>query len=373
MQKIASLFKSNLKMVIGIFVGLVIGGITAYAAGTVLFQSNIVGYVNTESGLTSTNVKGALDELYTKYTQLECQGGYAKYDETTHQYICNRPICKAVTDSSKLHSEQCNNANTTRYCQGDGYEIGEDITYGSIWDGESALVAGNAFDCDVDGDGEYTERFYYVSDYFNTQTQTFDSTTAVLTYSYPMTAFANILSGAHIDGPIEATEVLPLTSGSNAWTDELLKVTDTVNNTKYRTILACASFPCVELSTTASGDALPTAFEYKNSNNIPNAARLLTTKEIENGCYNGSNAVGSLSVRCKFLFELTSYADNVGDATNGYYWYLMLETPQTSNSEQEWFIGTVLRNLGYNMVPFGGKFTVRPTIDVDKTKIEYEA
>ena len=62
--------KSNIKLIIGIIIGLFVAATTVYAAGEILFQSNIVGYDNTASGLTSTNVQAALDELYTKATTL---------------------------------------------------------------------------------------------------------------------------------------------------------------------------------------------------------------------------------------------------------------------------------------------------------------
>ena len=58
--------KSNIKLLIGVVIGLLLASITVYAAGEILFQSNVVGYDNTTSGLTSTNVQDALDELLGK-------------------------------------------------------------------------------------------------------------------------------------------------------------------------------------------------------------------------------------------------------------------------------------------------------------------
>ena len=63
MKKIKGIFKKNVKLVIGIIIGLIITGTTVYA--TILFASNQVGYNNTSSELISTDVQGALDELYT--------------------------------------------------------------------------------------------------------------------------------------------------------------------------------------------------------------------------------------------------------------------------------------------------------------------
>ncbi len=70
------------------------------------------------------------------------------------------PVCKRATT---LHTEVCNQ--TSNYCAGSGYAVGDTITYGNL--GITGILAsGDAFDCDVNGDGLYdseTERFYYVS------------------------------------------------------------------------------------------------------------------------------------------------------------------------------------------------------------------
>ena len=56
------------KNIIGFIVGVILcTGTFVYAAVT--FPSNEVSYDNTESGLSSTNVKGAIDELYTECTK----------------------------------------------------------------------------------------------------------------------------------------------------------------------------------------------------------------------------------------------------------------------------------------------------------------
>ena len=76
----------------------------------------------------------------------------------------NKYICKRAT---VLHTEECKG----QYCANAGYKVGGSygtttITYGSLGVSGS-LVSGDAFDCDVNGDGVYdseTERFYYVTD-----------------------------------------------------------------------------------------------------------------------------------------------------------------------------------------------------------------
>ena len=72
-----------------------------------------------------------------------------------------------------------------------GNEIGSTITYGQC--GTSGnLNTGDAFTCDVNGDGKFDElyeRFYYVSDYYNTHTGKFEDDTVVLIYYYSVISF----------------------------------------------------------------------------------------------------------------------------------------------------------------------------------------
>ena len=65
-------------------------------------------------------------------------------------------ICKKAT---VLHTETCESTDTAA-CLGAGYAQHEKITYGKIINSDT-LVAGDAFDCNVDGTG-YNQRFYYL-------------------------------------------------------------------------------------------------------------------------------------------------------------------------------------------------------------------
>ena len=63
----------NIKLILGLITGLLLGGITAYAATKVTAQE--VPYTNSKlSGV--TNVSGAIDSLYTKASNLTCPIGY---------------------------------------------------------------------------------------------------------------------------------------------------------------------------------------------------------------------------------------------------------------------------------------------------------
>ena len=88
-------------------------------------------------------------------------------------------ICKRATT---LHTEECIWNDQAGFCSGAGYTTTGSkgtttITYGNLGT-SGTLTSGDAFDCDVNGDGVYdpsTERFYYVSDYYNTGTKSFES------------------------------------------------------------------------------------------------------------------------------------------------------------------------------------------------------
>ena len=114
-------------------------------------------------------------------------------------------LCKRATT---LHSETCTSSSITGYC----YAGGTSITYGQIGS-SGTLTSGDAFDCDVNGDGTYdpaTERFYYVTD--------LNSTTAILIF-YTNTNSAGERnggtrppydsSGINYNGPVTAASVLP--------------------------------------------------------------------------------------------------------------------------------------------------------------------
>ncbi len=64
MKRIKSYLKTNFKgIMIGIVIGVLLCGTIGVCAAT-YFESNLVTYDNTESGLNSTDVQGAIDELY---------------------------------------------------------------------------------------------------------------------------------------------------------------------------------------------------------------------------------------------------------------------------------------------------------------------
>ena len=288
------------------------------------------------------------------------------------------PICKRVTSTSQLHTETCKYTSGSNYCYADGYYSGGSkntttITYGTIWNGSSALKAGDAFDCDVNNDGTYdstTERFYYVSDRWTpgTNINTFDTNTAVLIY------YSNFSNGAASDraekyhasdnwhGPVTAATHLPKTTGSNAWRSDLL-------TTRSRMIYACTD----DCGTTPSlvtegGTITPNPYNYGSTT----AARLLTLPEAVKGCkaLNNNTSLrieGSLTV-CNFFFEKTQYArsSSFPYSTIG----IWLENPYTYFEKNVFNLDAYSRYLAGSDVDDNMTVGVRPVIEVPKSKIQ---
>lgn len=157
-------------------------------------------------------------------------------------------ICKKATT---LTTATCDATATNQGCRAAGFAAGGTIVFGNI-NSSDTLVPGDAFDCDVDGEG-YTKRFYYV--------RTVDNK-AVLIYNY------NFQDGAEGN-------------------DKNYLYTDALN----------------ELPSTTTWDNLPITFENDK------AARFITIDDLTDMTgldFNGLKTAKSLE-NYKFLFENTSY------------------------------------------------------------------
>ena len=242
--------------------------------------------------------------------------------------IARTKLCKRATT---LHTGTVGTSTTT-------------VNYGQI--GTSGkLASGDAFDCDVNGDGVYdaaTERFYYVTDLSGV------SNTAVLifygnsndsgVYLANRTYYAYL--GSNYSGPLTAINALPTTT---AWPRVgLIKKTSQIYNEKGGTTAAYST-------NTTTTHNLP-KFTYTT------AARLLTYQEYEKITDNS------------FLWE------NFGDGGQiaGCIW---LNTPQYSTglSNAVWAIDKHVSNVLAPM-PNDGANTlcgVRPVIEVLKTDMIY--
>lgn len=277
--------------------------------------ANNIGYNNGNTHISCKNVQCALDKLNRTLNN--------------NDYICERAT------QEQLHA---------------GY--GQVGTTGQ-------LKSGDAFVCDVDGDGDFnsnSELFYYVSDYFDTTTKSFDSNYAALIY------FNNVSSGSPdnsatakyhdfvpISGPDTAKKQLPTTE---QWKNILLYKDKRAILGEYKTTHNAA----------ANGTAtFPTDYSYTGY-----AARLLTAQELMRGC--GLSQVGNYNTdelsNCNYLVE--NIMTSPGQTPKGYW----LETPSVEENRYYLFVVT-----GYdrfvNTRTNSSAFGVRPVIDVNKKNIKY--
>ena len=255
-------------------------------------------------------------------------------------------VCKGAKKET-LHTEECEQTDNTYYCSGAGL-TGKTITYGTIPGKE--LKSGDAFDCDVNGDGTYdenTERFYYVTD--------MDDSTAVLIYynnvekgkpsNSKLVAYDK--SGENWHGPRTAIEQLPSTS-------EWRNVSLTSN---VRSIIA------QDGTNSTTGGSLPSNFSYSGK-----AARLLTIQEVRKATGNKDIPTwqdGELD-NFNYLLENTKYSN----ASIGNYGY-WLENPHSGYSGNAWLVHGNARRVHYSAVSSAGGYGVRPAIEVLKSNIEY--
>lgn len=135
--------------------------------------------------------------------------GYAYLSSTLNGEITTvniYPVTRKCQRAKTLHSITCTSSSTEGYCKAGKRK--DSITFGQI--GTSGkLASGDAFDCDVNGDGVYdsvTERFYYVSD--------LNSGTAILIYyTYTNRYPYNARTSDSYSGPLTAVGALPTTTG----------------------------------------------------------------------------------------------------------------------------------------------------------------
>lgn len=276
---------------------------------------------------------------------LKFDGNSISKDDTSKKVICKR--------ATVLHTEECTQTDSQYYCSGAGYTTSgtkgtSTITYGNLGT-KGLLNSGDAFDCDVNGDGVYdsnTERFYYVTDMDNI---------AVLIYynnvssgnSSNKTTYAYDNSVENFHGPRTAIEQLPTTV---QWSN--VRLTNNVRSITTNTG-----------SNTTTGGTLPSNFSYEVY-----AARLLTMQELKQTTMLNNIPTyleGELD-NFTFLLENTKFSSDNNGA-----WAWWLENARSDSSEDAWFVSGRYRFIGYNSVSIDGDIGVRPAIEVLKTDIDY--
>ena len=268
--------------------------------------------------------------------------------------------CKRATT---LHTEEC--TQTSNYCYAAGYTASgtkgtTTITYGNLGT-SGTLTSGDAFTCDVNGDGNFdeaTERFYYVSELSsNTEYAVlvyYNNTTAGVADNTSASLIAYDSSNKNYQGPVTGITNLPTTT---EWSNVSLSNTSRAIVTQTGT-------------TSTKGGELPTAFSYTkivDGETVPLAARLLTAQEVNSACgiTVGSFTIGELD-GCNYLMENTKYSSS----TLGTYGY-WLETPHASNSGSVWSVSGSLRSVGSNNASYTSSRGVRPAIEILKSEISY--
>ena len=284
-----------------------------------------------------------------------CNGAFSddtlKFDgtEISKDDNNNKIICKRAT---KLHTEECTQTGSFG-CSGAGYTTSgskktSTITYGNLGT-NGTLTSGDAFDCDVNGDGKYdstTERFYYVTD--------MDDNTAVLIYYDNVSAgspsnsatYAYDSSGENFHGPRTAIEQLPTTT---QWKNVSL-----TNSTRAITNESGGN--------TTTGGTLPRNFSYSGY-----AARLLTIQELRQG-------TGIISIPTGQTGELDNFTyllENTKFVSNSNPWTWWLENARSDYSTNAWLVRCDIRYVSNYTVSRAGADGVRPAIEVPKTQIDY--
>ena len=290
---------------------------------------------------------------YTSYSEPEDLTLYARWSTTPPDEV----VCQRATT---LHTSN-------------GKAYGQIGTPGT-------LVPGDAFDCDVNGDGVYdaeTERFYYVNDHYDPTTGTYDNDYASFIYytDYINQTITNTSdtstfskwAGTEYYGPDAAIAALPTYSDwPNVNVYQELKYVNTPLGYTYNQVLNNYN-----IYTSLYAD-----YEYSS-------ARLLNAKELmDSGCiyeYNlGDGTYYNINSTCNFLVE--NVRTNINDPLRetGYWtesfgdlciensceekkinaWELILDNGQTSWS-------------GAHIQERGAYYDrgVRPVIDVAKTKL----
>ena len=128
-MKIKKFFLNNIKLFIGLLIGFFLAGGTAYAA-TILFNGNEVTYNNSNSGISSTNVQDAIDELYTRAnTWIDPNNNFGTpqyYAFGTYKGWCGSTdtSCSSLSDfpTTSTSAPSGKNVYATKYADG-GYGV----------------------------------------------------------------------------------------------------------------------------------------------------------------------------------------------------------------------------------------------------------
>ena len=249
---------------------------------------------------------------------------YIQADESAKlrkKYICKR--------GKTLHIATCSAAGCSEYSNNNV------ISFGNI-NVKGNLASGDVFDCDVNGDGFYDEnyeRFYYVSDLYDTATKQFDSNYAVLLfYTNVDQGFPSNSFNTYSDFNAPSSEMLNSLPNATSWPN--VSLSNSIRNIYDR-----------------SGNLLTSNFSYEGYG----GSRLLTIQEVVKGCNLTTEGVYAELENCLYLFENTNF---IGDVGNYGYWL----------EDGNYNLDSLDLSIESRAAPESG---VRPVIEVLKTDISY--
>ena len=305
-----------------------------------------------------TVTKLTLDNEITLYAVWDVDPTFCQKNQSitaTSGIVCKR--------AEVLHSATCN-SKTNQGCKNVGTDSST-IIYGGCGVNNSDYTPGDAFDCDVNGDGKFngaTERFYYVSDYYNPNTNTWDKNTAVLVYYTSVKKEGGVLvpdiNTGSTYNPVEDNAIGPAT-GSGYALSYLPTTSEWSNVTLVNTSRQIRND--VGGTTSDNGKKNLGVIDYTGF-----AARFLTVQELEKACnltfYD--QTPGGLDA-CTYLLENTVYQNEL------YLGGIWLETANSRTNSQ---VGRTLggsRKTGLSNVKNSGSGygSSRPVIELPKTKI----
>ena len=267
------------------------------------------------------------------------------------QWKQNIPLCQRATT---LHEETCDR--TSNGCYSAGYtndNKGTKIKYGNdpLTRTSKILESGDAFDCDVDGSGKYEsdERFYYVSDYYNTSTKQFETDTAVLIY------YNNVKNG-------EPNNTFKIARGGNANGPSSSAISHLPTNDIWPNVQLSQSTRNILAGTDKN---IKDNFIYSTS-----VARFLTFQELVSACGKQPESWGNDGlVECEYLLENTNF---IKSTYAGYFLETTLE-----DARHHYVVDGIQKRLFYAYYEYNYYSTssniigVRPVIEVSKDDIEY--
>ena len=222
------------------------------------------------------------------------------------------------------------------------YEANSTITYGTIPSG--ALKPGDAFDCDINGDGIYdssTERFYFV------KTEGINSVLIYYTNINNQTMYAYDSAKKNIYGPRTGYQYLPSTSDWNI-PGAILPGTRSIVN---------------EIGTKTTAGGTIESFTYTDR-----IARFLTVQEVNYVCGIdvGTSTVGELN-SCPWLMENIGYFERTSGSRSYGYW---LENARSSTNYEVWCLDGRSRFVYKGATNSTSYCGVRPVITIPTSHIE---